>query len=329
MNSIFEEYIWCLAHDIINENEELKRKYMKEQMNINKITVAGCGTMGHSMAQIFARKGFSVILWNHSSAGLEKAASKIAPELLKSIELTEDYSAFSSRDLIIECISENMELKQDFFRKISPMADDNCIIATNTSGLSINKLSTAVKNPERFLGMHWWNPPALIPLIEIINSEKTSKDVTEAIRSLCLALDKKPAVVKKDVPGFAGNRIQLAVIREIMSMLDQDVIDMEDVDNVMKYGLGIRWACIGQLESLDLGGIDIFYRISEYLMPDLENSPDIPGLLREKYEKGEYGIKTGKGFYSYPDGKAAAVRRRHTAGGRRIKARSRTRWRRC
>lgn len=272
-------------------------------MNIKKITVAGAGTMGYSMAEIFARKGFDVILWNHKEPTLEKAKTKIAPEIVGKIKFATEMDSFKNRDLIVESIAENLEIKLAFYKEMSPLADKNTIIATNTSGLSINKLASAVVSPERFLGMHWFNPPTLIPLIEIIKNEKTLPEVAQTIYDLSVQIGKKPAVVEKDVPGFAANRIQLAVVREVCSMVKKGIVSVEAADAVMKYGLGFRWACLGALETLDFGGIDVFYHISEYLMKDLENSHEVPELLKEKFDAGNLGVKTGKGFYDYSNGK--------------------------
>lgn len=272
-------------------------------MNIKKITVAGAGTMGYSMAEIFARKGFDVILWNHKTPTLEKAKTKIAPEIVGKIKFSTEMDSFKNRDLIVESIAENLETKLAFYKEMSPLADKNTIIATNTSGLSINKLAAAVVSPERFLGMHWFNPPTLIPLIEIIKNEKTLPQVAQTIYDLSVSIGKKPAIVEKDVPGFAANRIQLAVVREVCSMVKKGIVSVEAADAVMKYGLGFRWACLGALETLDFGGIDVFYHISEYLMKDLEDSHEVPELLKEKFDAGNLGVKTGKGFYDYSDGK--------------------------
>lgn len=272
---------------------------------IQKITIAGAGTMGYSMAQIFAEYGYEVILWNHRRETLEKAKEKIASGVVDKITYSAEDSAFQGRDLIVECIKEDLDTKLDFYRQMSPKTDENTIIATNTSGLSINTLSEAVKRPERFLGMHWFNPPTLIPLIEIIKNDHTDAAVAQAIYDLSLAIDKKPAVVEKDVYGFAANRLQLAVLREACSMVKDGVISVEGIDSVMKYGIGFRWACLGPLETIDFGGIDTFYHISEYLVPDLEDSHDIPALIKKHFEAGEYGVKTGKGFYDYSNGKDA------------------------
>lgn len=272
---------------------------------IQKITIAGAGTMGYSMAQIFAEYGYEVILWNHRRETLEKAKEKIASGVVDKITYSSEDSAFQGRDLIVECIKEDLDTKLDFYRQMSPKADEKTIIATNTSGLSINTLSEAVQQPERFLGMHWFNPPTLIPLIEIIKNDHTDSAVAQAIYDLSLAIDKKPAVVEKDVYGFAANRLQLAVLREACSMVKDGVISVEGIDSVMKYGIGFRWACLGPLETIDFGGIDTFYHISEYLVPDLEDSHDIPALIKEHFEAGEYGVKTGKGFYDYSNGKDA------------------------
>lgn len=272
-------------------------------MEIRKITIAGAGTMGYSMAEIFARKGFDVILWNHREPTLQKAKTKIACEVVDKIKFSTEMDSFKSRDLIVESIAENLEIKLSFYKEMSPLADKNTIIATNTSGLSINTLASSVAFPERFLGMHWFNPPTLIPLIEIIKNDKTLPEVAKTVYDLSLAIGKKPAVVEKDVPGFAANRIQLAVVREVCSMVKNGVVSVEAADAVMKYGLGFRWACLGPLETLDFGGIDVFYHISEYLMKDLEDSHEVPELLKEKFDAGELGVKSGKGFYDYSGGK--------------------------
>ena len=232
-------------------------------MNIRKITIAGAGTMGYSMAEIFARDGYDVILWNHRRPTLEKARSLIDPSVVPKIAFVTDMAAFKNRDLIIETIVENLGIKQTFLASISSLARDDTLIASNTS------------------------------------------DVTaKAIYDLALTIHKKPAVLEKDVPGFAGNRLQLAVIREACHMVEEGVISPEGIDAVMKYGIGFRWACLGPMETMDFGGIDIFTHISEYLMQDLANGKGVPKLLEEKFEKGDLGVKTGKGFYDYSGDKA-------------------------
>lgn len=274
-------------------------------MEIRKITIAGAGTMGYSMAEIFARKGYDVILWNHRSATLERAKTKIAPDMVNRISYTIDPAAFRGRDLIVENIVEDLAAKSEFYRTYSPLADEQTIIATNTSGLSINTLAKSVTGPERFLGMHWFNPPTLIPLIEIIKNDHTKAEAAKTIYDLSLAIGKKPAIVEKDAPGFAANRIQLAVIREALSMVKKGIISKEGADAVMKYGLGFRWACLGPLETVDFGGLDVFAHVSEYLMADLEDSHEVPLLLAEKVKEGHLGVKTGEGFYKYDGDKAA------------------------
>lgn len=248
-------------------------------MEIRKITIAGAGTMGYSMAEIFARKGYDVILWNHRSATLERAKTKIAPDMVNHISYTTDPAAFRGRDLIVENIVEDLAVKSDFYQTYSPLADEQTIIATNTSGLSINTLAKSVKGPERFLGMHWFNPPTLIPLIEIIKNDHTQDKVAKTIYDLAL------------------------------SMVKKGIISKEGIDAVMKYGLGFRWACLGPLETADFGGLDVFAHISEYLMPDLEDSHEVPSLLAEKVKEGHLGVKTGEGFYRYDGDKAARATR--------------------
>ncbi|WP_303815471.1 3-hydroxyacyl-CoA dehydrogenase NAD-binding domain-containing protein [Acidaminococcus timonensis] len=271
---------------------------------IRTITIAGAGTMGYSMADIFAQQGYEVTLWNHRQPTLDKAKTKISAGAADKITYTTSMDAFKDRDLIVESIVEDLPAKLAFYKEMSPLTDAHTLIATNTSGLSINKLAEAVTGPDRFLGMHWFNPPTLIPLIEIIKNDHTRPDVAKAIYDLSLAIGKKPVVVEQDVPGFAANRIQLAVLREALSLVQKGVVSVEGIDAVMKYGLGFRWACLGPLETIDFGGLDVFEHISEYLMPDLEDSHDVPPLLAEKVKAGNLGVKTGAGFYDYSGDRA-------------------------
>ena len=276
-------------------------------MSIQKIGIAGAGTMGYSMADIFAAKGFDVTLWNHRAPTLEKAKTHISVASRDKIHYTTQLEDIADSDLIVESVTEDLQIKTDFYDKLSRVVENHTIVATNTSGLAINALAAHVKHPDRFLGMHWFNPPTLILLIEIIKNDHTRQDVAETVRDLSLRIGKKPVIVNKDVFGFAANRLQLAVLREALSMVEQGVVSPEGIDDVMKYGLGFRWACIGPLETVDFGGIDTFYHIAEYLMPDLEDSHAVPALLKEHYDKGELGVKAGKGFYEYSGGKDTAA----------------------
>ena len=273
---------------------------------IEKITIAGAGTMGHSMALIFARYGYQVTLWNHRAPKLTAAKAAIAetnPEIAEKICYAASDDAFRDCDLVVESVSEDMEIKKGFYQYLTTVISPEAIIATNTSGLSINTLSGFVDHPDRFLGMPWFNPPTLVPLIEIIRADVTRQDVVDTIYDLALAIDKKPAIVNQDVYGFAANRLQMAVLREACALVKRGVISAEGIDAVMKYALGFRWACLGPLETIDLGGIDIFQHLAEYLVPDLEDSHEVPALIQEHYDRGEYGLKTGRGIYDYSDGK--------------------------
>lgn len=289
-------------------------------MNINKLVIAGAGTMGSSMAQIYAEYFDDVVLYNHRQETLDKAKERIeanvktlvdskeidkekANKILSSLTYTTNTECFKTADFVAENLAENLDIKDEFYKEISSLCQEDCIITTNTSGLSINRLSKNVNKPERFVGMHWFNPPHLVPLIEIIKSDKTSEDIAKTIYDLALTINKKPVIVNKDVLGFAANRIQLAILRESLDMVEKGIISKEGIDDVMKYGLGFRYACLGPLEVIDLGGIDIFYHIGEYLYPDLCDSKEVSSLLKEHFDNNELGVKTCKGFYDYSNGK--------------------------
>ena len=269
-------------------------------MEIKKIVIAGAGTMGYSMAEIFAQFNYQVTIYDLKEEALTLAKKHIkdniqtlvneheitlqkAQSIINSLSYTTQKSCFQDCDLVIESIVENIDIKQSFYQEISRIVKDNTILATNTSGISINALASSVYKPERFIGMHWFNPSHLILLIEIIKGDHTSEEVAQIIYQLSLNIHKKPVIVQKDVLGFVANRIQFAVLREALSLVEQGVVSKEGIDDVMKYGLGFRYACLGPLEVADFGGLDTFYHISEYLMEDLCDSHDIPQSLEEHF----------------------------------------------
>ncbi len=292
---------------------------MNTVRDIKKITIAGAGVMGASMAEIFAKFGYTVTVYDAFPQAMEKARNLIrinqeteveeknvsaeeSAEILSRITYTLDKDCFADADFVIEAIVENLDIKQAFWEEISNIVSDDTLMASNTSGLSISRIADAVNRPERFGGMHWINPPHLIPLIEVIQGEETAEEAAEAIRDLALAVNKKPVIVK-DAPGFVLNRIQLAILRESMHIVEEGIASPEAVDDVMKYGLGMRYACLGPFEVCDLGGLDTFYSIASYLFADLSDKKEPFGMLADRFEKHQYGVKNGAGFYDYSGGK--------------------------
>jgi 3-hydroxybutyryl-CoA dehydrogenase len=277
--------------------------------------------MGASMAQIFSRGGYSVVLYDIASEGIEKGRELIAinqrsmidqgdltpdasKEILSRVSYSMDIEAFKDADFVIEAIVERMDVKLGFWEKASRVAQDDAILTSNTSGLSITDMSAAVHIPERFCGMHWVNPPHIVPLVEIIGGERTDEETIEIVRDVALSIHRRPVTVRKDPKGFILNRLQFAVLREALHIVENGYATMEDVDNVMKYGLGMRYSCIGPFETVDLGGLDTFFRVASYLFADLSDAKEVNELMARLYNEGAYGTKSGRGFYDYSDGGA-------------------------
>lgn len=288
--------------------------------DIKKIGIAGAGTMGSGMAQIFARKGYEVVVTDIKEEFLENSkrlvsifnsslieeglmAESEVENTMKNIKYSIDKNVFSDCDVIIEAIIEKMDIKQDFWKEVEEIAKEDTILATNTSGLSITEISTKVENKGRFIGMHFWNPPHIIPLVELIRGDGTNDETVNILVELVKLIDKEPVVVQKDAPGFIGNRIQFAVFREALNIVEQGIATFEDVDRAMKYGPGFRYPIIGPLQTADLGGLDTFYYISSYLFNDLSDVKEPQEVLKKLMENKELGVKSKKGFYDYSDGK--------------------------
>lgn len=288
---------------------------------IKTILIAGSGIMGASFAQIFAKNGYDIILYDIAEAALDSAKKLIgvnqqaqvaqgkltqeeSDALLGRIRMTTDKACFSEVEFVLEAIAEKLPIKHSFWKEVSEAAKPEAILATNTSGLSITEIGKAVKDPARFAGMHWVNPPHLIPLVEVIAGEQSAEETVKVIYDLAVHIGQKPVYVHKDPAGFILNRLQYAVIREACSCVEKGYATIEDVDRVMKYGLGMRYACIGPFETIDFGNIETFYNVSTYLYEDLNRDTGVPPLLEKVYKEGKLGVKNGAGFYDYSGDKA-------------------------
>ena len=289
--------------------------------DIKKIGVVGAGTMGAGVAQIFAEFGYTVILYNRSKAGMERAVERLQSKVAVNpipieaeaevegaeIYTTHDLTALARVDLISESIAENLEIKQEIFGQLNEICDANTLFTTNTSGLSISQIATAVSHPDRFAGVHFFNPPEIVPAVEVIKGEATSDATCDVLIDLLKQLHKQPILVQKDVPGFVASRLQFAVVREALHLVEEGIASPADIDAVMKHGLGLRWALLGPLEIADLGGLDIFNTVGSYVAKSLSNATDSPQVLQDLVAAGKLGAKTGSGFYDYPPGKANAL----------------------
>jgi len=281
---------------------------------MKSIAVIGAGTMGNGIAHVFAQKGFIVHLIDTQSLALEKAIATIEKnidrQITKGIIAAESKSSTLSNistytemalgignaDLIIEAATENSEVKKSIFSKMDQLAKPGCILATNTSSISITELAHVTKRPEQVIGMHFMNPVPVMKLVEIINSNLTNPKVTQAIVDLTKQLDIIPCVVQ-DFPGFIANRILMPMINEAIIALSEGVSDAATIDQIMKLGMAHP---MGPLQLADYIGLDVCKNILEIMEAGFNNSKYAPAaLLVQKVAEGKLGLKTGAGFYTY------------------------------
>ena len=289
---------------------------------MTNILVAGAGTMGVVLARLFAQKGYPVTLWNRRQSSLDRAAETIRRDLdaaarrgelsgppeavLDRIAFTTDFASFEEADFVIENIAEDLAVKRDFWAKVSALVPAESLLATNTSGLRVSDIARAVEGPHRFCGMHFWNPPDLMPLVEITKGEKTDDKTAQAVRDLALSLEKRPVIVQKDILGILGNRLQYAVLREALHILSLGAAGPEEIDAAMKYGPGFRYSMMGPFETGDLGGLDILNAVNQYLFPDL-GAEQRSQVLADLTAAGRLGVKSGAGFYDYAPGEGPEI----------------------
>jgi 3-hydroxybutyryl-CoA dehydrogenase len=285
-----------------------------------RIAVIGAGLMGHGIAQVFARAGHSVRVYDTSAAMLATLQQRIRRNLMDlgqdpaAVDRVSGHSnlaeAVGDAAFVFEAGPENLRLKQQIFADIEAAATPEAILASNTSVIPITQIMQLLQAPGRALGTHWWNPPYLVPLVEVIRTSATSTASVASMTALLAAAGKTPVTVEKDVPGFVGNRLQHALWREAISLVQNGVCDAKTVDTVVKASFGRRLAVLGPLENADLVGTDLTLAIHETVLPDLDRTPGALPLLRQLVEDGKLGMKSGEGFQHWNAEQQAALRAR-------------------
>ncbi|WP_442578430.1 5-formyl-3-hydroxy-2-methylpyridine 4-carboxylate 5-dehydrogenase [Mesorhizobium sp. ASY16-5R] len=289
---------------------------------IRRVALIGLGTMGPGIAARLARGGLDVVAFDSAAAAVERAKAMlpVAAGALDRLGITppeagEGTIAFAASlaeavkgcDLVIENVPEDAGIKAEIYRAIDPLIGSQTIVATDTSGIPITGLQENISHPERFVGMHWSNPPHIIPMIEVIGGAKTAPATVAAIRDLIRSLGLLPVVLKKDVPGFVENRVLYALLREAVDLVERGVIEAEDLDTCVSWGIGYKIAVIGPMALLDMAGLDIYRSVSSFLNADLADRKDVSPAVEERFAARKLGIKTGEGMYSYTPERIAAL----------------------
>jgi 5-formyl-3-hydroxy-2-methylpyridine 4-carboxylate dehydrogenase len=285
---------------------------MMSENSVEKIAVVGAGTMGPGMAATFARNGFDTALYDVKPEQLEKARGTVdfvyttltgggfmtaedADAGRARITTTTDLAtALEGASYVVETVPEQKALKQQVFKDLEAHVGEDVILASNTSGIPITELASVTRVPSRVVGMHWSNPPHLIPVIEIIRGEQTSEETAQRTVGLVKRIGMVPAIVDRDVAGFVENRILYAIMREALHLLDEGVASAEAM-----WGIGYKLAVIGPLELLDMAGLDIYTNVASYLNASLNASPDVSKTVTDKVAAGKLGLKTQGGLFDY------------------------------
>ncbi|WP_175163800.1 3-hydroxyacyl-CoA dehydrogenase family protein [Paraburkholderia fynbosensis] len=301
--------------------------YRRQESGVDKATigVVGTGLMGVGIATQSALHGHRTIVHDVDPARLASVAPKaeaVLDELIDAgridaaakraalarIETHAQLDVMASAQFVIEAIPEVLELKHRLYAALTGLLADDAILASNTSGFPPDQLVAPLRAKERFLIAHFWNPPHMIPLVEVVPGTATAPEVTQHTAVLMSAIGMEPVVLAKAIPGFVGNRLQFAVLREALNIVRSGAATPDVVDRVMKASLGRRWGIVGPLEGADMGGLDTFLDISSHLMPELAKDEDVLDLLRQQVDAGRVGVRSGAGFHEWDDERLARVK---------------------
>ena len=284
----------------------------------SKIAVIGAGLMGHGIAQVFALAGHDVTIYDSFEKTLATAKDRILANLkdlgddVRAVERVTPVAdlgqAVHAADYVVEAVLEDLPLKQKLFAEIEPHVRPDTILASNTSVIPITDIMQGLERRERALGTHWWNPPFLVPLVEVIETQWTKPEAVAFTMKLHADAGKKPAHVKKDVPGFIGNRLQHALWREAVSLVENGICDAETVDTVIKAAFGRRLAVLGPLENADMVGTDLTLAIHKTVLPAIDSRPGPSPYLERLVAEGKLGFKSGEGFRTWTPEQQQALR---------------------
>lgn len=282
--------------------------------------------MGPGMAAVLARYGSTVRLYDVSAEALERAqaATSLASGILDRLEVaggpgglisyeTDLGAALADVEFVLEAAPERLEIKRELFAQFEASAPDGAILATNTSGIPVTEIARGLEHPERVIGMHWSNPPHLIPMIEVVPGTATADRVRDAVVELVADIGYE-AVVEREVPGFVENRILYAILRECLSLVERGIVSQSDMDTCVRWGIGFKLAVVGPMRLLDMAGLDIYESVASYLNADLASTSEVASFITERTSAGHLGMKTREGVYSYSDEAVAEERARIAAG---------------
>jgi 3-hydroxybutyryl-CoA dehydrogenase len=293
-----------------------------------KVAVIGAGMMGVGIAQIFALAGHEVSLQDAFSEALDRAPSALRANLtflaenglgrLDDVEpaegrvstTTDLAAAVEGAAFVVECVFEDLDLKQGLFEQLDELCPPESILCTNTSVMSITQIAARAVHKERVVGTHFWNPPYLIPLVEVVRTAEVSDEAVSKTMDLLRSVGKRPIDCKKDVPGFVANRLQHALWREAISIVEHGIADAATVDESVRFGPGLRLPILAPMENADMVGLDLTLAIHQYILPHLEASGEPSPLLCDKVAAGDLGFKSGCGFQEWPPEKAEESRKR-------------------
>jgi 3-hydroxybutyryl-CoA dehydrogenase len=293
-----------------------------------QITVVGAGLMGHGIAQLFAVCGHTVWLVDVNEDLLSSAKEQVGSNLRnmrdKGVELGLDIGQildhiYTSTDLdlacegsafVFEAVFEDLELKQELFARLDALCPPGTILCSNTSVISITEIAMKARHRERIVGTHFWNPAYLIPLVEVVQAEESADWCVSATYELLMRVGKHPVHVRKDVPGFVGNRLQHALWREAFAIIDEGICDPATVDEVIRFGFGLRLPILGPVETADMVGLDLALAIHNYILEHINADPTPSTTLQAKVKAGDLGFKSGKGFLEWSDNDIAESRQR-------------------
>jgi 3-hydroxybutyryl-CoA dehydrogenase len=284
------------------------------------IAIVGGGLMGHGIAQVFAGAGHAVRVYDPMPSILatlheriQRNLSDLRQDVTSALRVTGHSNlaeALTGADIVFEAGPENLALKRQIFADVESAASPTAILASNTSVIPITQIMSGLARPERALGTHWWNPPYLVPLVEVIKTPATTAAAAESMMGVLTAAGKTPVLVEKDIPGFIGNRLQHALWREAIALVAGGVCDAQTVDTVVKASFGRRLAVLGPLENADLVGTDLTLAIHESVLSDLDRTAGPSPYLRELVAAGKLGMKSGEGFQRWTPEQQAALRKR-------------------